>query len=207
MPTRRLCAAHARAERRVCDRLAVPIYRRRSHDDADLHGKRSADSDGCLDVVQFKAAPNVAGSFQIQVQALTIDTDPNTGISVQAISGTVTLTPPRIAPVADPVTLAVDAPAVGRYGDSAGHPRDQCRSPETFIVTLNGFRPAQNSLRRCRIDGNRWQRFDRKFQFINTADAYPALEQQRGYSAAVSAVSVDTSGGLDRHIRYRPCHW
>ena len=94
-----------------------------------------------LGTVLFKAAPNVAGSFEIQVQALTIDTDPNGGAPVQAISGTATLTNLVIAPVADPVTLAVDAPAVGN--EDSAIPlviRPSSADPsETFNVTISGI--------------------------------------------------------------------
>ena len=53
----------------------------------------------------------VAGArAEIRVQALTVDTDPNTGATVEATSGLATLTQVVIAPVADPVTLAAWAP-------------------------------------------------------------------------------------------------
>jgi VCBS repeat-containing protein len=94
-----------------------------------------------LSTVQFKAAPNIAGSFEIQVQALTIDTDPNTGASVQAISGSATLTSLVIAPVADAVTLAVDAPAVGNEDTAIALViRPTSADPsETFNVTISGI--------------------------------------------------------------------
>ncbi|MCK6404731.1 MAG: retention module-containing protein [Rhodocyclaceae bacterium] len=94
-----------------------------------------------LGTVLFRAAPNVAGSFEIQVQALTIDTDPNGGAPVQTISGSATLTNLVIAPVADPVTLAVDAPAVGN--EDSAIPlviRPSSADPsETFNVTISGI--------------------------------------------------------------------
>lgn len=96
---------------------------------------------GALSTVQFKAAANVAGSFQINVQALTIDIDPNGGAPVQSISGTATLSNLLIAPVADPVTLAVDAPAVGLEDTAIPlviRPTSADAS-ETFIVTISGI--------------------------------------------------------------------
>ena len=94
-----------------------------------------------LGTVLFRAAPNVAGSFEIQVQALTIDTDPNGGAPVQAISGSATLTNLVIAPVADPVTLAVDAPAVGNEDTAIALViRPSSADPsETFNVTISGI--------------------------------------------------------------------
>ena len=94
-----------------------------------------------LGTVLFRAAPNVAGSFEIQVQALTIDADPNGGAPVQAISGSATLTNLVIAPVADPVTLAVNAPAVGLEDNAIPLViRPSSVDPsETFNVTINGI--------------------------------------------------------------------
>ena len=44
-----------------------------------------------LDTVQFKAPENVSGSFEIQVQAKTVDTDPDTGAVSTAVSGSASL--------------------------------------------------------------------------------------------------------------------
>ena len=154
---------------------------------------------GALDTVQFKAAPNVAGSFQIQVQALTIDTDPNTGISVQAISGTATLTNLVIAPVADPVTLAVDAPAVGL--EDTAIPlviRATSADPsETFIVTLNGIPPGAKIVYggvELTVTGGSVSIAN--FSSSTPLTLTPPLNSNVDIPLSVSAVSVDTSGGL-----------
>ena len=73
--------------RRFGDRIAVPVYAGWRDDHADLHRYPLQIPMDALGTVLLKAAPNVAGSFEIQVQALTIDTDPNGGAPVQAISG------------------------------------------------------------------------------------------------------------------------
>lgn len=103
-----------------------------------------------LDTVQFKAAANISGMFEIQVQALTIDTDLDTGATVQVISGLSTLTQLVDAPVADPVTLVVNAPAVGN--EDSAIPlviRPTSADPsETFTVTISGIRRHDDHLRR-----------------------------------------------------------
>ena len=67
-----------------------------------------------LDTVQFKAAANISGSFKIEVEAKTVDTDPNNpAVTDTAISGSATLTNLVVQPVADQVTLSVSSPATG----------------------------------------------------------------------------------------------
>ncbi len=66
-----------------------------------------------LDTVQFMAPANAAGVFTIDVQAKTIDTDPDTGASVTATSGHATLSTLNIYPSADAVMLSVVSPAPG----------------------------------------------------------------------------------------------
>ena len=93
-----------------------------------------------LNSVWFMAPANVAGSFAIEVQALTIDTDPNGGTPSQATSGSARLTNVLINPVADAVTLAVDAPAVGLEDNAIAliiRPSSADTS-ETFTVTISG---------------------------------------------------------------------
>ncbi len=65
-----------------------------------------------LGSVEFRPAENVAGTFEIRVQARTVDTDPDTGATVTADSGSAVLTNLVVEPVADPVTLAVASPLV-----------------------------------------------------------------------------------------------
>jgi hypothetical protein len=147
--------------------------------------------------VQFKAAPNIAGSFEIQVQALTIDTDPNTGASVQAISGSATLTSLVIAPVADAVTLAVDAPAVGNEDTAIALViRPTSADPsETFIVTVSGI----PSGAKIYYGGVELTVAGGSVSIANFSTATlltitPPLNSNVDIPLSVSAVSVDTFG-------------
>ena len=152
---------------------------------------------GALSTVQFKAAANIAGSFQIQVQALTIDTDPNGGAPVQTISGSATLTSLVILPVADAVTLAVDAPAVGNEDTAIALTiRPTSADPsETFNVTISGI-PAGAVIHyngvlqtvtagEVTIDG---------FSSAVPLTITPPLNSNIDIPLSVSAVSVDTFG-------------
>ena len=65
-----------------------------------------------LGTLEFKAPENDDGTFNITVQAKTVDTDPDTGLTDTSISGNATLTL-EVDPVADSVTLAVSSPARG----------------------------------------------------------------------------------------------
>lgn len=60
-----------------------------------------------LHTVKFKGPAHVSGEFKIEVQAKTVDTDPDTGATSVAVSGKADLDGIFIAPVADKVTLAV----------------------------------------------------------------------------------------------------
>lgn len=95
-----------------------------------------------LDTVKFKAPPHVSGEFQIGVQAKTVDTDPDTGATVEAISGNATLEGIFIAPEADKVTLAVggvDGRAQGDEDTAIGLSiRPTSSDPsETFTVRIS----------------------------------------------------------------------
>ena len=155
---------------------------------------------GSLDSVQFKAPPNVAGSFEINVQAMTIDTDPNTGATVTATSGSATLSNIVIEPVADPVTLAVNAPAVGL--EDTAIPlviRPTSADPsEIFTITIKGI-PVGAVLEYggtpliVAVDGSvTIVNFDSATLLTLT----PPLNSNVDIPLIVSAVSVDTSGGV-----------
>jgi VCBS repeat-containing protein len=93
-----------------------------------------------LDTVEFKAPENISGSFEIQVEAKTVDTDPDTGATNTAISGSATLANLVVLPVADDVTLAT-SPARGledteiplRIRPTSSDPS------ETYNVTISGI--------------------------------------------------------------------
>ena len=92
--------------------------------------------------VQFKAPADLAGTFSIKVEALSIDTDPDAPhTSNSQISGEATLGNVVIEPVADTVSLAVVPIAVGRE-DTAIPLKIMPSSSdpsETYTVTLSGI--------------------------------------------------------------------
>ena len=152
-----------------------------------------------LNSVSFMAPANVAGSFTIQVQALTIDTDPNGGAPVHAISGLATLTNLVIAPVADAVTLAVDAPAVGL--EDTAIPMvirpSSADTSETFTVNISGI-PVGASIY-----------YNGALQTVTTGSVVinnfsttvpltitPPPHSNLDIPLTVSVVSVDTSNGI-----------
>ncbi|MEN9063227.1 hypothetical protein [Ponticoccus litoralis] len=92
-----------------------------------------------LDTLQFRAAENFSGQFQIGVQAHTVDPDDDgTGSTVEATSGQSYLTNILISPAADEVTMSLTARAQG-YEDTdiplVIRPRSSDPS-ETFNVTI-----------------------------------------------------------------------
>ncbi|MEI7429506.1 MAG: VCBS domain-containing protein, partial [Betaproteobacteria bacterium] len=154
---------------------------------------------GALDNLQFKAASNLAGSFQIQIQALTIDTDPDTGVSVQATSGSATLTNLVIAPVADPVTLAVEAPAVGQEDTAIALViRPTSADPsETFIVTVSGIPGgAKIFYGGVELTVTAGSVSIANFSTATSLTITPPLNSNVDIPLSVSAVSVDVSGAL-----------
>lgn len=67
-----------------------------------------------LDSLEFKAAPNFSGKFSIEVNAVTVDTDPDDGSkTAKQVSGSAILSNVVIAPVADEVTLTLHSCASG----------------------------------------------------------------------------------------------
>ena len=152
-----------------------------------------------LDTVQFKAASDVAGTFEIRVQALTVDTDPNTGATVEATSGLATLTGVVIAPVADPVTLAVNAPAVGN--EDSAIPliiRPTSADPsETFTVTISGI-PAGTTITYGGVDQTvvGGSVSIANFNPATKLTMTPPLNSNADIPLTVSAVSVDVSDGI-----------
>src|SRR3546814_10083471 len=68
---------------------------------------------GSLSTLEFKAAPNFSGKFEIKVQAHTIDKDEDGGSTSTETSGESLLTNVLIKPVADEVTLALNGRASG----------------------------------------------------------------------------------------------
>ena len=152
-----------------------------------------------LNTVQFMAAPNVAGAFTIGVQARTVDTDSDTGASVSAVSGSATLTNLFIAPVADAVTLAVTGSVTGNE-DSLIPLRIKPTSAdpsETFNVTISNI-PAGSTLvydgMPVTITGN--SATIANFDSTKSLAIQPPANSNTDFSLNVSAVSIDTVGGV-----------
>nr|WP_241264572.1 Ig-like domain-containing protein [Marinobacter daepoensis] len=93
-----------------------------------------------LDSLTFLAPPNVSGMFRIQVEAVTQDTDPDTGEVVEAVSGDALLTNVLIKPSADTVTTTLTARVTGNEDEAMDlsiRPKSSDPS-ETFNVTISG---------------------------------------------------------------------
>jgi VCBS repeat-containing protein len=156
-----------------------------------------------LDSVRFKAAANVAGAFEIDVQARTVDTDPDTGASVSTTSGSATLTNLEIAPVADAVTLAVDGHATGNEDSAIAliiRPTSSDPS-ETFDVTLSGIPSGvvirYNSTVLSVVGGSvTISHFDASKSLTLT----PPQHSNVDFTLNVSAVSVDSVTGIGTSI-------
>ncbi|MDN3526242.1 VCBS domain-containing protein [Halomonas sabkhae] len=92
-----------------------------------------------LGTLQFKAAPNQKGQFEITVQAKTVDTDAE-GNTDTAISGESTLDGIHIdTPVADQASMSVTSPAEGNEDEAIPLDiRPQSSDPnESFTVTIS----------------------------------------------------------------------
>jgi len=94
-----------------------------------------------LNTLQFKAPENFSGQFKINVQAVTVDTDDDGDVSVEAISGNAELTNVLIAPKADEVTTTVTARVQGNEDETMPLSiRPSSSDPsETFDVTIDAI--------------------------------------------------------------------
>jgi hypothetical protein len=94
-----------------------------------------------LNTVEFRGAPFQAAVYSIEVQARTVDTNPDDAADVaEAISGLATLSNIFLHPVANQLTLAVTSPAAALEDTPRAlniRPRSDDPS-ETFIVTISG---------------------------------------------------------------------
>ncbi|HPC75712.1 MAG TPA: Ig-like domain-containing protein [Synergistales bacterium] len=152
-----------------------------------------------LDTVEFKATPNVKGSFEIEVQAKTVDTDPDTGDKVSAVSGSATLTNGVIEPVADKVTLAVssglntleDVPVALKVRPTSSDPS------ETFNVTIEDIPDGAKFY----YDGEELTVSSgsvtiEDYSAAKTLSILPPHNSNEDFVLKVSAVSVDSHGGI-----------
>ena len=152
-----------------------------------------------LDTVQFKAAANIAGTFAIGVQALTVDTDPDTGATVQTISGNATLQNLVVEPVADSVTLAARAPTVGFEDNPIPltiRPTSVDDS-ETFNVTLSNIPDGAVILYGgVALTVTNGSVTIENFSSSVSLTITPPHNSNTDFSLNVTAVSVDTSDGI-----------
>lgn len=151
-----------------------------------------------LDTVEFKAAENVAGTFQILVEAKTVDTDPDTGAQNTAVSGKAYLTNLVVEPVADPVTLSVVSPVVADEDTAQGltiRPTSADRDgSETFNVTIQGI-PAGAILvyDGAQLSPSGGAVTINDFDSTKSLTIQPPPQSNADFTLAVSAVSVDGS--------------
>ncbi|MEA4872796.1 MAG: VCBS domain-containing protein, partial [Synergistaceae bacterium] len=150
-----------------------------------------------LDTVEFKAAPNVSGSFEIQVQALTVDYDPDTAVSVNADSGSSTISNLIVLPVADQVTLSVSSPATGLEDSQIPiYIRPTSSDPsETFTVTISaipsGSTLTYNGISQTISGGSITIE---NFSSSLPLSILPSANNNVDFALSVSAVTVDTLG-------------
>ncbi|MFL1465457.1 VCBS domain-containing protein [Marinobacter sp. HN1S83] len=92
-----------------------------------------------LDTLEFRAADDFSGQFDIKVQAFTVDADDDGGTnSSEAVSGEATLTNVLITPVADDVTLSLASRTQGSEDEDIPlNIRPTSSDPsEVFTVTI-----------------------------------------------------------------------
>ncbi|PMR80430.1 hypothetical protein C1H70_08195, partial [Halomonas urumqiensis] len=153
-----------------------------------------------LDTVQFRAAPNQKGQFEITVQAKTVDTDPDTAEEVSAISGSATLDGIFIdQPVADLASLSVTTPAEGNEDEEITLGiRPQSEDPnESFQVTIGNV-PVGAVLR---YDGSEVVANGDGDYVIDDFDSsrdltiQPPLDSNEDFTLTASVVTVDEYDG------------
>ncbi|MFG6179464.1 DUF5801 repeats-in-toxin domain-containing protein [Halomonas sp. THAF12] len=158
-----------------------------------------------LDTLEFRAAPNQKGEFQIRVEAKTVDTDAE-GNTDTAISGEAILDGILIdTPVADLASLNVASPAEGNEDEAiALDIRPQSSDPnESFTVTLSGA-PAgavitygpegseQTWTSTGENDTFEIEDFDRNAPLTVT----PPQDSNEDFTLTASVVTVDEYGGV-----------
>lgn len=152
-----------------------------------------------LDTVQFKAAHNVKGMFEIEVQAKTVDVDPDTGNTVSAVSGSASLTNVVVLPVADKVTLSVSSP-MNTPEDTLVNLKvrpSSSDSSETFNITIANIPPGAKIYyggAELTVDGD-GKVFIDNFLTSKTLAILPPPNSNDNFTLNVSAQSVDTDGG------------
>ncbi|MFN4156230.1 MAG: VCBS domain-containing protein [Paracoccaceae bacterium] len=161
-----------------------------------------------VNTLQFMAAPNFSGEFRINVQAYTVDRDPDTGVEVSAVSGSATLTNLLILPVADDVTLTINARTYGIEDTPiplAIRPASSDPS-EVFTVTIDripaGAALVYNGVVQTIIADPDHPGFGRVvipgFDTSLATSIVPPLNSNVDFPLRISAVSVDSTviGGV-----------
>ncbi|MDT0501903.1 DUF5801 repeats-in-toxin domain-containing protein [Halomonas sp. PAR7] len=161
-----------------------------------------------LDTVRFKGPNNFKGEVKIKVEAVTLDKDADdNSVTVEAVSGEALLTNVILDPVADQVTLKVNA-RITASEDTPNIPltiNPTSGDPdETFNITIKGI-PAGASITYKGVtysvgnglvdDGNgRYQLELSNFDKAQQPTLTPPKDSNETINLTVSAVSVDTLG-------------
>ncbi len=159
-----------------------------------------------LDTLQVKLPSDVSGTLTIGVQAGTSDTDPDTGVTVTAVSGSSTLSLIRFDPVADAVTMALNGRAAGLEDTEIPLSVKTTSSDpsETFNVTISGI-PAGAKITYNGVEQTVSGNSVTILNFSNSAplSVTPPPNSNADFSLTVSAVSVDgtdSSAAVSREI-------
>ncbi|WP_103334315.1 VCBS domain-containing protein [Pseudotabrizicola formosa] len=158
---------------------------------------------GALDTLRFMAAPDFSGEFRINVQAYTVDTDPDSGAEVSAVGGSAVLSNLLILPVADDVTLTINARVFGTEDTSIPLSiRPSSTDPsELFTVTIDripaGAVLTYNGVPQTIVPDPDLAGFGRvvieAFDSNLPTSITPPLNSNLDFSLRVSAESVDTT--------------
>lgn len=149
-----------------------------------------------LDTLQFLAPPNFSGQFEIKVQALTRDTDPDDNTIVdEQVSGESTLTNILIKPSADSPTTSVTARVTGNEDDEMDLSiRPSSSDPsETFNVTIDEIPDGA----KLYYDGGELTVVDGKvviedFDASNDMKIQPPEDSNKPFDLKIGTESVDT---------------
>ncbi|MDT8896337.1 DUF5801 repeats-in-toxin domain-containing protein [Halomonas sp. I1] len=154
-----------------------------------------------LDTLEFRAAPNQKGEFQIRVEAKTVDTDPDDGSENTATSGESILDGIHIdEPVADLASLNVTSPAEGNEDEAipldirpqSGDPNESFRVtisdvPDGAVLTYDGAELDPE------VDGNYViEDFDSSVPLKVT----PPQDSNDDFTLTAGVVTVDEYGGV-----------
>jgi T1SS-143 domain-containing protein len=147
-----------------------------------------------LDTLQFMAPRNLSGAFRVNVETYTVDIDPDTGAEVEAVSGLEVLENLVIAPVADEVTVGLNARAAGLEDSLISLDiRPTSSDPsETFNVTISsipaGAQIYYDGVLQTLAGGSLTIE---NFDATKSLTLQPPLNSNDDFTLGVSAVSID----------------